>query len=163
MYPLIPIVCVCVCVQACVPVCEVPHVVGRIGNYIHPSCSSTLNVIFFSFCLSTPPFHYLHMGYRTSVHVNNMHIDSVSRWKLLFIVLTTSFLNQATDIIYLAEHIAFCLMTKQCITIKTIMGNHTVKFTVKYENRTFCSAVYFSAFNLGNNTEKCTHDIYSSN
>ena len=110
-------VCVCVCVrvrvQACVPVCEVPHVEGRIGNYIRPSFSSTLNLLFFSFSLSTPPFHYLHMGYGTSVHVNNMQIDVVSRWKLLFTVSTTPFLNQATDIIYLAEHTAFCLMTKQ--------------------------------------------------
>ena len=103
---------VCVRLRACVPVCEVPHVEGRIGNYIRPSFSSTLNLLFFSFSLSTPPFHYLHMGYRTSVHVNNMHIDAVSRWKLLFTVSTTPFLNQATDI-YLAEHTALCLMTKQ--------------------------------------------------
>ena len=108
-------VCVCVCVCACrrACLCEVPHVEGRIGNYIHPSFSSTLNLPFFPFSLSTPPFHYLHMGYRTSVHVNNMHIDAVSRWKLLFIVSTTPFPNQATDIIYLAEHTAFCLVTKQ--------------------------------------------------
>lgn len=107
------------CWVVCVYVCEVPHVIERIGNYKYPPFSSTLSLLFLrplpsSLLLCT-------YGHRIHAYVNSMHSDAVSKWNL-FLREWTLFANdcnrhklrdlRSMDIIHLAKLTPFRLVTK---------------------------------------------------
>jgi hypothetical protein len=115
---------ICMCARACWPACEVPHVVGRTGNYKQPPFSSTLSFFYF-----TPSLLLLFNTYiwtQTSVYVNTVHTEAISKWNLLFTVITLFAIKYtrhnlynllSVDIICLAKHIPFRTVTKAMVAL----------------------------------------------
>jgi hypothetical protein len=63
--------------------CEVPHVIGRIGNYKYRPFSSTLSLLFLSPLPSSLPLRTY--GHCINAYVNSMHFDAVLKWNLFLI------------------------------------------------------------------------------